>query len=89
MKNQNLELSVIIISWNTKELLKQCLKSLGQWHQKGEVIVVDNGSSDCSPEMVEKHFPEIKLIKNSRNLGFAKANNQGIEVARGQYVFFT
>lgn len=77
------ELSIIIVSFNTKELLRECLKSLGDRH---EVIVVDNASGDGSPEMVEKDFPGVVLIKNEKNLGFARANNQGIKKAKGKYL---
>lgn len=78
-----MKISIIIISWNTKSLLRDCLNSL-----KGneEIIVVDNASSDGSPQMVQKEFPKVKLIKNQKNLGFGAANNQGIKVASGDYL---
>jgi len=83
-----LDVSVIIVNWNTKELLKKCLASV--YEQKKninyEVIAVDNGSTDGSVEMVKDEFPEVSIIENSKNRGFAAANNQGIKIAKGRYV---
>lgn len=74
-------LSVIIVNYNTQEKLQCCLQSV--FHSaasyKPEVWVVDNGSSDCSVEMVRKEFPEAKLLINKENLGYARANNQTIK----------
>lgn len=84
----NPELSVIIVNWNTKKLLEDCLSSIFK-HTKEiqfEVIVVDNGSEDGSARMVEKKFPKVLLVPNKENLGFTKANNQGIKIAKGEYV---
>ena len=81
-------LSVIVVNWNTRKLLENCLFSIFKF-TKGisfEVIVVDNGSIDSSPQMVKKKFPQVKLILNKENLGFTKANNQGIKVAKGKYI---
>lgn len=81
-------LSVIIINWNTKKLLEDCLSSIYKF-TKGvsfEVIVVDNGSVDGSPAMVKNKFAQVKLIPNKDNLGFTKANNQGIKIAKGKYI---
>ncbi len=83
---KSIKLSTIIVNWNTSKLLQQCLESLGDWMGKEEVIVVDNGSVDDSVEMVKKKFSEVKVIKNDQNLGFAKANNQGIKTSSGQYI---
>ncbi len=81
------DLSVIIVSWNVRELLARCLASLraagiGSW----EIIVVDNASSDGSAAMVRQHFPQVRLIANDSNLGFAHGNNQGIAASQGCYV---
>ena len=83
-----MDLSVIIINWNTKKLLDQCLSSVFKHTKdlKFEVIVVDNNSQDSSQALVEKKFPKTKLILNKDNLGFTKANNQGIKVAKGKYI---
>jgi GT2 family glycosyltransferase len=81
------EVSIIIVSWNAREYLIGCLMSLYEedlpW---AEIIVVDNGSSDGSPEAVEELFPEVRLIRSDENLGFAKANNIGIVASAGRYV---
>lgn len=85
-----MDVSIIIVSFNTKDLLKKCLESLSE-HTKGisyEVIVVDNASTDDSVQMVSKNFPEVKLINNKENVGFGKANNQGAKEAKGRYLFF-
>jgi GT2 family glycosyltransferase len=86
--------SVIIVSWNTKQLLRQCLNSLISNFEsqisklRTEIIVVDNASVDGSWEMVEQEFPQVKLIKNKSNLGFAKGNNLGAAEATGELLFF-
>lgn len=82
------DLSAIIVNWNTKRLLRNCLSSVyAQGHGiTYEVLVVDNGSSDGSTEMVETEFPQTRLLRNIENVGFAKANNQAIELSKGRYV---
>ena len=80
-----MKISLIILSWNTNNLLRDCLRSVDS-KDVFEIIVVDNNSTDGSWEMVEKEFPKVKLIKNKKNLGFAKGNNQGIRVAGGDLV---
>ena len=80
------DVSVIIISWNTKQHLLNCISSLANQSGIKEVIVVDNGSTDGSPEAVEKQFPQVKLIRNKENLGFAKANNIGMRASTGRYL---
>jgi N-acetylglucosaminyl-diphospho-decaprenol L-rhamnosyltransferase len=83
-----MNLSVIIVSWNTRELLAQCLESLYSSVNKAdfEVFVIDNASSDNSPAMVRERFPEVRLIENQQNLGFARANNQAIQNSHADYV---
>jgi len=85
-----LDVSVCIANWNCKELLEKCLISLLEQNQdvSFEVIVVDNASTDGAPEMIAQDFPQVKLVRNSRNLGFSKANNQAAEIATGRYLFF-
>jgi GT2 family glycosyltransferase len=85
-----IDVSVCIVNWNCRELLRACLESLHDQPQgvRLETIVVDNGSSDGAAEMVARDFPEVILIRNSTNLGFARANNQAARRARGHYLFF-
>ncbi|HVP81217.1 MAG TPA: glycosyltransferase family 2 protein [Thermodesulfobacteriota bacterium] len=80
--------SVIIVSWNTREYLLSCLKSIFEEREakSWKVIVVDNGSKDGSGIEVKKTFPYVHLIENEENLGFAKATNQGLKKAAGKYV---
>lgn len=82
-----MDLSIIIVSWNVKDKLKDNLRALfASRHVNFEVFVVDNNSRDNSVEMVKHNFPEVKLIVNQENLGFAKANNQAIVRASGRYI---
>lgn len=83
-----LDLSVIILNMNRERLLQECLESLYRRTEgiSFEVIVVDNASTDGSVEMVKRKFPQVILIENDENLGFTKANNQGIRIARGKYI---
>lgn len=78
-------ISVVVVSFNTKELLKNCLTSLEEHLPKvaAEIIVVDNNSRDGSAEMVEKYFPEVRLICTEENIGFGSANNVGMRLAKG------
>ena len=80
--------SIIVVNWNTQGILRNCLKSIyGQDSDVDfEVIVIDNASTDGSAEMVKKDFPQVILIENSENLGFAAANNQGISIAKSRYI---
>ncbi len=83
-----MDISIIIVNWNTEKILRDCLESVyvGTKQINFEVIVVDNGSTDGSVKMVEENFKDIMLIKNKRNVGFAAANNQGMAIAKGRYV---
>lgn len=84
-----MNLSIIILSFNTKDLLRQCLASvyLAEDNFSGsfEVIVVDNASTDGSAEMVAKDFPRVRLILKAENTGFARANNEGMKIAQGDF----
>jgi hypothetical protein len=84
----NINLSVIIVSFNTRDLLRNCIKSVYETVRNVdfEIIVVDNGSNDGSPGMIEAEFKYAKLIRNSENMGFAKANNQAMRIANGRYI---
>lgn len=81
------DLAIIIVNWNTRDLLRDCLTSLGaEQYLRYHVIVVDNASTDGSVEMIAQHFPQVHLIKNARNVGFASANNQGIAISQERYI---
>lgn len=84
------DLSIIIVSWNVRDLLRACLRSLttDPCPLTPELIVVDNASADGSAEMVATEFPQARLIANATNRGFTAANNQGLALARGRYVLF-
>ncbi len=85
---EHVSLSVVIVSWNAKDYLEECLESLGGAAAESplEIIVVDNASTDGSPQLVEEKFPQVQLIRSGSNLGFAKANNLGIKQCGGKYV---
>jgi hypothetical protein len=82
------ELSIIIVNYNTKHLLKDCLDSVirNLTATRSEIIVVDNGSQDGSVEMLRREYPAVNLIVNQDNQGFARANNQGIGIADGEHI---
>jgi len=87
-RNKKIEISVIIVNYNVRDFLSQCLHSVKK-AAKGipsEIIVVDNASDDGSAEMVRKKYPDVKLILNNENLGFAKANNIALKEAKGQFL---
>jgi len=85
-----MDISIIIVSWNVRDLLKKCLESIYKYSLdvSFEVFVVDNHSSDGSPAMVRADFPQAVLIENFENLGFAAANNQALAECSGRYVLF-
>lgn len=89
--NSDVYLSVIIVSYNTPELLKKCILSvkeeLNELKVKGEIIVVDNGSQDGVREFLQRDYA-MTVILNNDNVGFGKANNQGAKIARGKYLLF-
>ena len=84
-----MKLSIIIVSYITKDLFYQCIASIkrSKMNFSYEVIVIDNASHDDSVEMLETKYPEVKLIKNTVNRLFAIPNNQGAEIATGEYLF--
>ena len=84
----SIDVSICIVSYNTKDILENCLKSIQLNTHKVtyEIIVVDNNSRDGTQEMLKHNFPEVKTIFNNENKGFAKATNQGIKIARGNYI---
>jgi len=90
------DLSIVIVSWNVRELLRRCLDSIYPSPNRGgekrerslttEVIVVDNASADGSAALITAEFPQVRLIANAENRGFTGGNNQGIAISRGRYV---
>lgn len=82
-----MKVSIIIVTWNAARFMAQCLNSLKkQIFRDFELIVVDNGSSDETLDILGKMFPQARVIKNKENLGFCRANNQGIKLAQGDYI---
>ena len=82
-----LDLSVIIVSWNVRKLLDECLSSVGKALEgiSAETFVIDNASHDGSPHMVAQKYPGVQLIANPDNLGFGQANNQALRLSQGKY----
>ena len=83
-----MKLSIVIVSWNTCALMRDCLDSVFACSPRCEfdVWVVDNASSDGSAAMVRSQFPQVRLIENRDNVGFAQANNQAIQESEGEYI---
>ncbi len=90
MNPGQISVSIIIVSYNTCELLRDCLRSVYEKTRdlSFEVIVSDNGSQDGSVEMLKAEFPQVVLVENRENLGFGTANNRGLDVAKGKYVLY-
>ena len=83
------DVSAVIVNWNTEDLLAECLASLREHGSAGrvmEVVVVDNASTDGSAEMVAREWPGVRLVVNEQNVGYQRANNQGIRASRGEYL---
>lgn len=85
-----MDVSIIIVNYNTCELLKNCIASVYEHTKeiKFEIIVSDNGSKDNSISMLKENFPQVILIENNENLGFGKANNRALKIASGKYIFY-
>ncbi len=84
-----MDVSIILVSYNTKDLTRNCLNSILEKTQEVdfEIFVVDNNSQDGSPEMIEQEFPDVHLIKNSENKGFGAANNIAVKQSKAKYVY--
>ena len=87
-KNYSIDVSIVICSYNTKNLLKRLLESIFSYlkNVKYEVIVVDDASSDASVTMIKKFFPSVTIIQNTQNMGYTKSCNKGTVVSKGQYI---
>lgn len=83
-----IKLSIILVSWNTRDLLADCLTSVYAYPPQDvfEVLVVDNASSDGSAAMVKAQFPQVRLIESEKNVGFAQGNNLAVPLCQGEYV---
>lgn len=83
-----MKLSIIVVSWNVRDDIARCLRSIEENRPscEFEIIVVDNASSDDSVDVLTKDFPDVVTVVNSENRGFAAANNQGIKAAKGEYI---
>ena len=86
----SMQVSIIIVNYNTKELLYNCLKSIYKYTKDidFEIIVSDNGSTDNSISMLKTEFPQVVIVDNGKNLGFGAGNNKGLEIAKGKYIFY-
>src|SRR5438105_3812922 len=84
------EVSICIVNWNCREMLRACLRSLDPHLQQValEIIVVDNASTDGAADMVVAEFPHVVLVRNPLNAGFSHANNQAAKLASGEHLFF-
>jgi N-acetylglucosaminyl-diphospho-decaprenol L-rhamnosyltransferase len=87
-RGENIDLTIVIVSWNIRDVLKKCILSINDNHGSLdiEVIVVDSGSSDGTPEMIREEFPWVYLIARQDNVGFPKGNNIGIAKAAGRFI---
>ena len=89
MKKTTIDLSIIILNFNTSELTRACLRSVyasNTGNNLFEVIVCDNASTDGSEQSIRKEFPDVLFIQNGKNVGFAAGNNPGIRIAKGRYI---
>ena len=88
MLSSDMDISIVIVNWRTRDSLRECLRSVQS--QDGvppiQIIVVDNASEDGSTEMVATEFPQVQLVCNPQNRGFAAACNQGIHLAEGRFI---
>src|SRR4051812_21612422 len=85
------DVSLIVISLNSRAFLRECLASVSAATWRGvsyEVVVVDNGSTDGTTEMLRREHPEVRLVANASNVGYCKAGNQGAAVAAGRHLLF-
>ena len=85
----DMDISIVVLNWNDRKHLEICLDSLANCSKRHsvEIIVVDNGSTDGSPEFVRSQFPQVQLITLAENIGFPKGNNTGIRASKGEYIF--
>ena len=84
-----MDISIIIVTYNSERFIRPCFESLDRWINglTFEIIVVDNCSGDGTCDLLKREYPQVRLIENSTNVGFAGANNQAAAVAQGEYLF--
>lgn len=85
---KEVDVSIIVANWNTRELLRDCIRSI-YGKTKGiryELIIADDASTDGSAEIIQREFPQVKIIQNEKNLGYAKSINRGVPLAQGNYI---
>lgn len=89
-EDENMDLSIIIVNWNSKAYLEKCIESILLWTVgiKCEIIVIDGASFDGCGEMLQQRFPRVRFIQSQKNIGFAKANNVAFRESCGRYVLF-
>lgn len=82
------DMSIVLVCWNNNQYLEPCLRSLYEnpLRARFETLVIDNGSTDGSQQMLAENFPQVQLIQNSENVGLSRASNQGIQASHGRYV---
>jgi GT2 family glycosyltransferase len=85
-----IDLSIIIVNYNVKEFLQNLIHSIykAASNLQYEIIIIDNASDDGSVEFLKEKFSGVKLIVNQKNLGFSRANNMGLSIAKGEYILF-
>ncbi len=85
-----MQVSIIIVNYNTKDFLKNCIDSIYKHTSEVEyeILVSDNGSTDGSLEMLSQDYPKVRVIANGKNLGFGAANNRALDIAQGKYIFY-
>jgi GT2 family glycosyltransferase len=85
-----MDLSIIIVNWNSKDYLRKCIASIQAWTSgiEYEIVVIDNASFDGCGEMLRQHYPQVRFIQSEKNVGFAKANNAAFRESSGQYILF-
>lgn len=89
MKRNTIQVSIIILNFNGLDFIKPCLSTIRKQSYKNfETILADNNSTDGSVKYVKRHFPEIKIIQNKKNLGFPRGNNEAVKKTKGRYLFF-
>jgi len=88
--HESTDLSIIIVNWNSKEYLRNCIESVLLWTSDitYEILVIDGASFDGCGEMLQRRFPQVRFIQSQKNIGFAKANNVAFRESRGRYILF-